>query len=218
MGAEDKVGAVQLNARLCGVSPPVTRRLVITEQASLAQLHAALQVAFGWSDEHLYVFQIRGWQFGDPARAIELALAGGGVDMPLAAFAFEVNETFQYHYNLFVPWKIDCRIESRGLVSMDQPLGCLAARGDPPDEDLEGPAAYPDWLESSSPAWAVHQIEELLEDDLDGAQLRAEVLDIVGSTRPRPPRRRSIDQRLRKLPAINWDAGSLYEDADSTDH
>ena len=49
--------------------------------------------------------RIRGWQFGDPARAIELALAGGGVDMPLAAFAFEVNEAFQYHYNLFVPWK-----------------------------------------------------------------------------------------------------------------
>ena len=218
MGAEQKVGAVQLHARLCGVSPPVTRRLVIAEQASLAQLHAALQVAFGWSDEHLYVFQIRGWQFGDPARAIELALAGGGVDKPLAAFAFEVNETFSYHYNLSVPWKIDCRIESRSLVPRDQPLGCLAARGDPPDEDLEGPAAYPDWLESSSPAWAVNQIEELLDDDLDGAQLRAEVLDIVGSTRPRRPCTRSINQRLRKLPAINWDAGSLYEDADSTVH
>src|SRR6267154_2218686 len=217
MGAEDKVGAVQLDARLCGVSPPVTRRLVITEQASLAQLHAALQVAFGWSDEHLYVFQIRGGQFGDPARAIALALAGGGVDIPLAAFAFEVNETFQYHYNLFVPWKVDCRIESRRLVSMHQPLRCLAARGDPPDEDLEGPAAYPDWLESSSPAWAVLEVEELLlDDDLDGAQLRAAVLDLVGSTRPWQPRRHSIDQRLRKLPAINWDAGGLYEDADST--
>jgi hypothetical protein len=32
----------------CAVlSPPVTRRLLITEQASLAQLHAALQVALG---------------------------------------------------------------------------------------------------------------------------------------------------------------------------
>jgi hypothetical protein len=218
MGAEDKVGAVQLNSQLCGVSPPVTRRLLITEQASLAQLHAALQVAFGWSDEHLYVFHIRGWQFGDPARAIELALAGGGVGMPLAAFAFEVNETLSYHYNLSVPWKIDCRIESRRLVPMDQPLGCLAARGDPPDEELAGPAAYPDWLESSSPAWAVHQIEEQLDGDLDDAQLRTDVLDIVGSTRPRQPHRHSIDQRLRELPAVNWDAGRLYEDADSTDH
>jgi len=33
MGAEQKVDAVQLNTRLCGVSPPVTRRLLITEQA-----------------------------------------------------------------------------------------------------------------------------------------------------------------------------------------
>jgi len=146
MDAEDKVCAVQLSARLCGVSPPVTRRVLITEQASLAQLHAALQVAFGWSDEHLYVFQIRGWQFGDPSRTIELTLAGGGVDMPLAAFGFEINETFQYHYNLCVPWKIDCRIQARSVISMAQPFGCLAARGDPPDEDLEGPAAYPEWL------------------------------------------------------------------------
>jgi hypothetical protein len=100
---------------------------------------------------------------------------------------------------------------------MDQPLGCLAARGDPPDEELEGPAVNPDWLESNSSAWAVHQIEELL-GNLDSAQLRAEVLDIVESACPSQPHRRSIDQRLRKLPAIHWDAGSLYEDANSTDH
>jgi hypothetical protein len=59
----------------------------------------------------------------------------------------------------------------------------------------------PPWFvsgpDSSSPAWAVNQIEELLDDDLDGAQLRAEVPEIVGSTRPRPPLRRSIDQSSR---------------------
>jgi len=218
MNGEQKVSAVQLSARLRGVSPPVTRRLLITEQASLAQLHATLQVAFGWSDEHLYSFQIRGWQFGDPARAIELVLAGGGVDIPLAAFGFQINETFRYQYNLFVPWEIDCRIESRRRVLEAEPLACLAARGDPPDEDLDGPVAYPDWLESSSPAWAVHQIEELLDEELDDAQLRAEVRDILGNTRLTRPRRRSIDRQLKALPAIDWDAGRLYEDADPADH
>jgi hypothetical protein len=71
VGIDVSVGrwAVRLNARLCGVCPQVPRRLVIAEQASLAQLHAALQVAFAWSDEHLYVFQIRRWQFGDPTGA-----------------------------------------------------------------------------------------------------------------------------------------------------
>jgi hypothetical protein len=47
MGAEDKVGAVQLNARLCGASPPVTRRLVITEQVDApvknARMYASLR-------------------------------------------------------------------------------------------------------------------------------------------------------------------------------
>jgi len=51
--------------------------VVVSEQASLAQLHVVLQVAFGWSDGHLYTLQIHGWQFGDPSRAIELALAAG---------------------------------------------------------------------------------------------------------------------------------------------
>jgi hypothetical protein len=48
MDAEQRVGAVQLSTRLRGVSPPVTRRLRVAEQTSLAELHAALQVAFGW--------------------------------------------------------------------------------------------------------------------------------------------------------------------------
>jgi hypothetical protein len=64
MEAEQKVGAVQLSARLRDVSPPVIRRLLISEQSSLAELHATLPVSFGWSDQHLYCFQIRGWQFG----------------------------------------------------------------------------------------------------------------------------------------------------------
>jgi hypothetical protein len=54
--------------------------LLVAKQFLLAELYSTLQAAFDWSDDHLYTFQIRGWQFGDSTRAIELALAGGGVD------------------------------------------------------------------------------------------------------------------------------------------
>jgi len=208
---------VQLSARLRGVSPQVTRRLLVSEQASLAKLHAVLQVAFGWSDEQLYTFQIRGWQFGNPSRAIELALAGGAVDIPLAAFAFAIIETCRYQYNLFVPWEIDCRIEARGMVATSEPT-CLAAQGDPPDEDLGGPAAYPEWLESTSPAWTLHQVEELLDERLDDEQFRVEAREILGNARLGQPRRRAIDRRLRQLSATDWDAGRLYENEGSADH
>jgi hypothetical protein len=202
MEAEQKVGAVQLSTRLRGVSPPVTRRLRVAEQTSLAELHAVLQVAFAWSDGHLYAFQIRGWQFGDPARAIELALAG--VDVPLAAFGFEIGEPFLYQYNLFVPWEIDCGIEARGWIPAAQPVTCEAARGDPPDEDLAGPAAYPQWRIDSDPAWVLHQIEELLEEECDEAQFRAEACEILTQARSRPPTRRAIAERLLQLPGARW--------------
>jgi hypothetical protein len=218
MEAEQKVGAVQLSARLRGVSPPVIRQLLITEQSSLAELHAALQVSFGWSDQHLYCFQIRGWQFGDPARAIELALAGGGVDIPLAAFGFDIGEPFLYQYNLLVPWEIECRIEARGLIRDTQPVTCLAARGDPPDEDLAGPAAYPQWRMDSDPTGVLHQIEELLDEDLDDACFRAEACEILSQARGARSTRRLIAERLRQLPRNPWDAGSLYEDTCSAGH
>jgi hypothetical protein len=70
MEAEQRVGAVQLSAPRQRVAAGDARRLLVAEQTLLAQLHAVLQVAFGWSDQHLYAFQIRAWQFGGPARAI----------------------------------------------------------------------------------------------------------------------------------------------------
>ena len=218
MTNEQQVAAVQLNARLRGVSPPVTRRIRIAEQASLGELHAALQVAFGWSDEHLYAFQIRGWQFGDPARALELALASGGVDIPLAAFEFEIGEPFLYQYNLLIPWEIECRIEARSLIPVAQPVTCLKALGDPPDEDLAGPAAYPQWLMDSDPAWALHQIEELLDEALDDSRFRDEAREVLAQVRVAHPTRRALANRLQQLPGNAWDAGSLYEDAGPTDH
>lgn len=67
------VTAMRLTTRLRGVSPPVVRELLIAEQASLAELHRVLQVAFAWRDELPYTFLIRRWRIGDPGRAAQLA-------------------------------------------------------------------------------------------------------------------------------------------------
>ena len=62
----------------------MTRRRRMAEQATLVRSHAVLQVAFGWSDDYLYTFQIPGRQFRDPGSGIELVVAAG-TDIPLAA-------------------------------------------------------------------------------------------------------------------------------------
>ena len=96
-----------------------------------------------------------------------------------------------------MPWEIDCRVESRCLISANQPVTCLDAQGDPPNEDLAGPEAYPEWLEESSPSWAVHQIEELVDEDLDDDQFRAEAQEVLSKARLGPPSRRAIDEPLQ---------------------
>jgi hypothetical protein len=50
----------QLRAVLCGVSPPVWRRLLLASDTSLAELHEILQRAFACSDDHLHRFLIDG--------------------------------------------------------------------------------------------------------------------------------------------------------------
>src|SRR3954451_22208065 len=46
-------------ARLDGAGG-VKRRLVVRSDQTLADLHLALQTAFGWDDEHLYAFWLDG--------------------------------------------------------------------------------------------------------------------------------------------------------------
>ena len=69
----------------------------------------------------------------------------------------------------------------------------------------------------SDPAWVLHRIEELLDEDFD-ARFRAEACDILAQARGGPPTRRTIAAGLQQLPGNAWDAGSLYEDAGPAGH
>ena len=70
---------------------------------SIADLHATLQTAFGWSDEHLHRFVIHGVEYGvshvggpfrDDARHVRLAGLG-----------LRVTERFLYQYNFTAGWQ-----------------------------------------------------------------------------------------------------------------
>jgi len=54
----------QLRVVLRGVSPLIWRRLLVRGDSTIADLHATLQTALGWSDEHLHRFVIQGRQYG----------------------------------------------------------------------------------------------------------------------------------------------------------
>src|SRR5450631_393202 len=78
----------------------------------------------------------------------------------------------------------------------------MAARGHPPEEDLPGPSAYPDWFRDSEPSWALHQIEEPHDEDLDDEGFRLEARDILVRARSIPLTRGAIANRLEQLHGV----------------
>ena len=51
---------------LLDIAPPIWRRIELSSEASLAQLHKVLQTAMGWQDYHLHEFEIGDQRYGVP--------------------------------------------------------------------------------------------------------------------------------------------------------
>ena len=58
-------GAIlQLKGRLLGISPMISRRVLVPESVSLRELHGVVQLAIGWEGIHLFEFAVRGVKNG----------------------------------------------------------------------------------------------------------------------------------------------------------
>ena len=73
----------------------IWRRLLVSSETTIAQLHQYIQVAFDWSGEHLHRFRIHGKDYG-------IAFLGGirfednPHAVPLSRFRLHPRESFRY--------------------------------------------------------------------------------------------------------------------------
>src|SRR3981081_2766213 len=88
VGAAHSGAIYQFKVTLIGITPPIWRRVQVTGDYTLAQLHRVLQVVMGWENYHLYMFRIGSKKYGppDPDGIDELGL----VDAKLNNLAPEV--------------------------------------------------------------------------------------------------------------------------------
>jgi Plasmid pRiA4b ORF-3-like protein len=62
---------VQLKVALKDAKPPAWRSVQLPLTATLGDLHAAIQVLFGWDGDHLHVFHAGGVRYSDPFYELE---------------------------------------------------------------------------------------------------------------------------------------------------
>ena len=164
MPPSDPAAVYQLRIRLDRISPMIWRRLLVTDATTIAQLHATIQIAFGWSDSHLHQFVIHGKPYGI-AYLGGISFADSPDQVRLADFRFRAGERFWYEYNFHVPWRHEIRVEQIGAPAPSQryPECVGGARAVPPQE-CGGPNDFLALHQQYHPLSVIERLLALIDD------------------------------------------------------
>ena len=122
------------------VEPAVVRVIDVPADVTLAELHDLLQVALGWTDSHLHMFEADGSRYGvpDPDWDDELQPRDEAV-----ARLRDLPTRFEYLYDFGDSWEHDVEVLGKGG---DLPA-CVEGEGGCPPEDCGGVPGYEHLLE-----------------------------------------------------------------------
>lgn len=132
----------QLKVVLKGISPMIWRRLQVSGDSTIADLHYILQIVVGWSDEHLNRFTIHGKQYG-VSHPGGILFSDDPNRVKLADLQLREREKFLYEYDFTDRWQHQLRVEA--IEYPEQPLTapvCIAGKRSVPPEDCGGPWSF----------------------------------------------------------------------------
>jgi Plasmid pRiA4b ORF-3-like protein len=152
----------QIKVTLKGSKPPIWRRIQVTSETTLVQLHRILQRVMGWEGSHLYQFVIGGIPYGEPALLGELD-AEDARTATLEALGPREKSKFLYEYDFGDSWDHELLVEKRlPLEAGKRYPVCLTGKRACPPEDCGGIWGYASVLEAiRDPEHPEH--EEMLE-------------------------------------------------------
>jgi hypothetical protein len=157
----------QLRVVRAGISPMVWRRLLVPTETSIADLHAIMQTAFGWSDEHLHRFTIHAVEYGlwRPGSA---GFNRDARQVLLAGLGLRVGERFTYEYNFFAGWRHDIRVEQVLPRSPRRRYpACTSGARQAPPEDCGSPEEFLALRQRWPPVLIAARMAEILSGILD---------------------------------------------------
>jgi hypothetical protein len=140
--------AIRLKVTLRGLSPPIWRRLLVEDTATLGELHMAVQAAMGWENRHLHLFLIGDEQVGDPRQLDE---ADDEARVTVGALAERGLRSFAYVYDMGDDWEHAIAIEAAAPIEPGRAYpACIGGKRACPPEDSGGPWGFADLLEAAS--------------------------------------------------------------------
>jgi hypothetical protein len=135
----------QLNMSLIGIKPSIWRRFQVPANVHLHQFHLMLQAIMGWTNSHLYSFQVNGTEYGelDPDNEFDELDFVNSHKTRLNQVVLQKNASLIYIYDFGDGWQHKITVENILPVDISgrYPLCLAGARACPP-EDCGGIGGY----------------------------------------------------------------------------
>ena len=180
----------QIKVTLRDSKPPIWRRLLVSGNAPLFDLHKIIQVSMGWTNSHLHQFIIDGEYYSIPSEE-DWEPVIDERKYRMAEIASTERSKFIYEYDFGDSWEHEIVIEK--ILPIDPQTEypyCMKGKRACPPEDVGGVWGFEEFLEAmKDPKHEEH--ESFIE--WWGGQYDPEVIDLEG-----------INQVLQEIDQIEW--------------
>jgi hypothetical protein len=144
---------LQFKIWLKGVSSMIWRRVQVSGNTTLRELHGIFQVAMGWEGIHLFAFDLRTVRYGSHELGVR------SPDVSLGDLQLRKGVRFAYEYDLNIPWEHEVRLEDRLQIQPRRHYPyCVDGHGACPPEDCGGPAGF---LEQRDASYSCEAFDDL---------------------------------------------------------
>lgn len=141
----------QLKITLHETKPPIWRRVLVTDDTSLSELHLVIQRTMGWSDSHLHQFIVFETFYSQPDFELDEYEDMEVEDeqaIKLSQLGLEPKDRFEYEYDFGDNWRhiitVEKVLERQDGMSYPQ---CIAGKRTCPPDDVGGVWGYENFLE-----------------------------------------------------------------------
>jgi len=132
----------QLLVEVAGIHPRIWRRVLLPDTTPLPTLHRIIQVAFGWQDYHLHLFEVGTARFGEPDEEYEPPHID---EKNVRIFQLLQNQgdRCRYDYDFGDSWWHEILLEDMWAAPEDRlPIRCTDGERAAPPEDCGGTDGY----------------------------------------------------------------------------
>lgn len=146
--AKRKPKHLQLKIWLDDIEPQIWRRILVSGETSLHELHRTIQMMFEWYDYHLYEFTIRGERYQEPDLEAEDE-PKDSTTARLRDLGLEIGDEFTYVYDFGDHWIHRIAVErAPARVNSDWLPAVMGGERRGPPEDCSGPHGFRRFLEA----------------------------------------------------------------------